>query len=70
MYRVEIDTGLCIGSSNCMEEAPDAYAVDDTGIARLLRPTAPDDELLRGAQACPVDAIRLYEPSGRRVHPA
>lgn len=69
MYRVEIDAALCIGSSNCMEEAPDAYTVNEAGIAELIRPPAPDDELLRGAQACPVDAIRLYDPDGRRVHP-
>ena len=69
MYRVEIDVTLCIGSSNCMEEAPDAYDVDESGIARLAQPVAGDDALLRGAQACPVDAIRLYDASGRRVHP-
>lgn len=69
MYRVVIDAALCIGSSNCMEEAPDAYEVDDRGIAVLVTPTAPDDELLRGARACPVDAIALYDADGRRVHP-
>lgn len=69
MYRVEIDASLCIGSSNCMEEAPDAYEVNDRGIAVLLHPPAADDELLTGARACPVDAIRVYDSSGRRVHP-
>lgn len=69
MYRVEIDATLCIGSSNCMEEAPDAYEVHDNGLANLVHPAAADDELLRGARACPVDAIRLYDADGRRVHP-
>lgn len=71
MYRVVIDEKLCIGSSNCMEEAPDAYEVDERGIAVLVRPTgrASADALLRGAQACPVDAISLFDDAGRRVHP-
>ncbi len=69
MYRVEIDAATCIGSSNCMEEAPDAYEVNERGVAELVAPTAPDEALLRGAQACPVDAIRLYDVNGRRVHP-
>jgi ferredoxin len=70
VYRVVIDTNTCIGSSNCAEEAPDAYEVDEHGIARLRRPLAPDEDLLRGAQACPVDAIRLYDAqTGALLHP-
>ena len=69
MYRVSIDVNLCIGSSNCMEEAPDAYEVDERGVAVLIRPLASDEELLRGAQACPVGAIVILDPTGRRVHP-
>jgi ferredoxin len=70
VYRVVIREDTCIGSSNCMEEAPDAYAVDERGIAVLVHATAPDEVLLLGARACPVDAIQLFDPtSGRRVHP-
>ena len=69
MYRVEIETRTCIGSSNCAEEAPDAYTVNDASVAELVRPAAPDEALLRGAQACPVDAIRLFDAAGQRVLP-
>jgi ferredoxin len=70
VYRVSIETSICIGSSNCMEEAPDAYTVDERGLAALIQPTAPDDRLLAGARACPVDAIRIFDiATGRRVHP-
>jgi ferredoxin len=69
MYRVVIDEKLCIGSSNCMEEAPEAYEVDARGIAVLVRPPASDEALLHGARACPVDAIVLFDADGRRVHP-
>ncbi|MDP2311380.1 MAG: ferredoxin [Pseudomonadota bacterium] len=69
MYRVVIDEKLCIGSSNCMEEAEEAYEVDERGIAVLVHPLASEEALLRGARACPVDAIALFDSSGRRVHP-
>lgn len=69
MYRVVIDPSLCIGSSNCMEEAPDAYEVNERGVAELIAPTAPSEEILRGARACPVDAIAVFDETGRRLHP-
>lgn len=69
-YRVVIDPKLCIGSSNCMEEAPDAYDVDERGLAHVLTPSPTDDALLRGARACPVGAITLYDAAtGRKVTP-
>lgn len=68
--RVEIDPALCIGSSNCMEEAPEAYEVNDHGLAEVVAPVPADEALLRGARACPVQAIRLYDPAtGRKVYP-
>ncbi len=67
---MEIDASTCIGSSNCMEEAPEAYAVNERGIAVLLTPELAAEVLLRGARACPVDAIRVFErATGRQVHP-
>lgn len=68
--RVEVDPRLCIGSSNCVEEAPEAFEMDERGLARLRVPPASDTEVTRGAQACPVGAIRLYDPAtGRQIHP-
>ena len=69
MLRATVDPRLCIGSSNCAEEAPDAFYVDERGLARLVSPQAPDDAVLRGARACPVDAIRVTDMDGRGVHP-
>lgn len=70
MLRAEIDPAVCIGSSNCMEEAPEAFEVNERGLAFVRDPSAPDEALLRGARACPVEAIRIYDPqSGRRLFP-
>ncbi len=67
-YRVTIDLTRCIGSSNCAEDAPDAFVVDDRGLARLL-PGATDAAALRGARACPVEAIVVQTANGESIHP-
>jgi ferredoxin len=69
MYRVEVDRKLCSSTSNCVEDAPLAFEMGEDGIARALPGATPDD-LLRGAQACPVEAIRVYDTAtGKRVFP-
>jgi ferredoxin len=68
--RVRIDASACIGSSNCAEEAPDAFEVGPEGVAVLVASTAPPEAILAGARACPVDAIQVFEiASDRRIHP-
>jgi len=67
--RVEIDPALCIGSSNCMEEAPEAFEVDEHGLAVLRDTHASAEAVLAGARACPMDAIRVFDDHGRRLHP-
>jgi ferredoxin len=67
--KVVIDLEICSGTSNCNEESPDAYEVDDRGLAFLKAGIFPDEVLLAGARACPMDAIKLYDASGRQVHP-
>ncbi len=67
--KVVIDLSICSGTSNCMEESPDAYAVNDRGLA-FVRPGAhSDEELLAGARSCPMDAIRVYDAAGKQVYP-
>lgn len=74
MYRVQIDPKVCSGTSNCVEEAPEAYEMDDRGSMAHLRAAAPgvdlDEAILRGAEACPVQAIHVFDAvTGRRVYP-
>lgn len=69
-YQVRILPDLCSGTTNCVEEAPNAFEMDeDRGLALVRSPQAADGDLLRGAEACPMQAIHLYDPSGRRVFP-
>lgn len=69
-YRVVIDHSTCSGTSNCAEAAPEAYEVNDRGLA-VVRSGCPDEEAyLEGAKACPVDAISVYDAAtGTKVYP-
>lgn len=69
-YKVIIDPHLCAGTSNCVEDAPEAYEMDlDRALATLKLPQASDEALLRGAKACPMQAISILDSNGRRVFP-
>ncbi len=69
-YRVEIDEAICAGTSNCVEDAPDAYEIGPNGLARLKDSHLAASMLLVGAQACPVMAIRLFHPvTNQQVYP-
>lgn len=68
-YVVTVDARLCIGSSNCVEAAPEAYDMDDA-LAVVREPRAGDDALLEGARACPMSAIVVVDAAtGMRVWP-
>lgn len=68
-YSVTIDRRTCVGTTNCAEAAPGAYEVDQD-CRPLLRADAADDDVVLGAEACPVCAIIVVEnASGRQVYP-
>ena len=54
-----IDSETCVGYGECVAEAPDVVALDDTGCARLLVASVPSDQAQRICSACPVGAITL-----------
>ncbi len=64
-----IDRKVCVGTSNCAEAAPRAYEMDEHA-APHAREAAPDDEILHGAEACPVGAITVFDSTtGKQVYP-
>ncbi|HEV8264104.1 MAG TPA: ferredoxin [Gemmatimonadales bacterium] len=68
--RVRIDRTLCVGFGDCITEAPDAFVLDAAGIAVFVRPEDVERErLLRACDACPVDAITVWDAAGRQVVP-
>ncbi|GDX83099.1 hypothetical protein LBMAG42_49100 [Deltaproteobacteria bacterium] len=67
--RVVIDRRICVGTSNCAEEAPEGYEMNEDGSPRVS-PAAAAAALLAGAHACPVGAISCFDvATGRRVFP-
>jgi ferredoxin len=65
--RVEItvDRGLCIGSGDCVDTAPDVFQLDDEDKAVVVDPDgAPLDDVLTAAGNCPVAAIFVIGEDG------
>ncbi|MGH7671719.1 MAG: ferredoxin [Gemmatimonadales bacterium] len=68
--RVRIDRTLCVGFGDCVTEAPEAFALDESGTAVFVRPeTVACDRLLRACDACPVDAITVWDGEGKQLVP-
>ncbi len=66
---VRIDRKVCVGTSNCAEAAPAAYEMDEHA-APHGRDGASDEEILQGAEACPVGAITVFDSTtGKQVFP-
>jgi ferredoxin len=63
--RVEVDRGLCIGSGDCVDTAPDVFQLDDEDKAVVVNPDgAPLDDVIAAAGNCPVAAIFVVGEQG------
>lgn len=68
--RVRIDRTLCVGFGDCITEAPEAFVLDESGAAVFVKPDDVERErLLRACDACPVDAITVWNEEGVQVVP-
>jgi ferredoxin len=68
--RVVIDRDQCVGFGDCVKEAPEGFKLDDETVAVFVNPEAVERErLLRACDACPVDAITVYDETGRPIVP-
>ncbi len=68
--RVRIDRTLCVGFGDCLEDAPEAFRLDEEGIATFAEPAATDrGRLLQACDACPVDALTVWDASGKQLVP-
>ena len=68
--RVRIDRSLCVGFGDCIAEAPAAFRLDDEGVVVFAAPHQVDRErLLQACDACPVDALTVFDEEGRQIVP-
>ena len=66
VLEIEIDRDLCMGSGNCVYEAPGAFDLDEDGIAVVVDPAgAPEDKVLTAARNCPTHAITVRTADDR-----
>jgi ferredoxin len=69
--RVRIDRSLCVGFGDCVTEAPEAFTLDEEGVAVFVSPERVERErLLRACELCPVDAITVWDSEGNQIVPA
>jgi ferredoxin len=59
VYRIEIDRSLCSGFGACVDEAADAFLLEN-GVAVAVA-TSTDPRVLDAAAACPMGAITVVE---------
>ncbi|GAC1687220.1 MAG: ferredoxin [Gemmatimonadaceae bacterium] len=68
--RVRIDRALCVGFAECLKPAPDAFVLDEDDIATFAAPERSARScLLAACAACPVDALTVWDESGRQIVP-
>jgi len=68
--RIVIDRDQCVGFGDCVKEAPEGFKLDDEAVAVFVAPEAVERErLLRACDACPVDAITVYDEAGVQIVP-
>ncbi|MCC7357526.1 ferredoxin [Candidatus Uhrbacteria bacterium] len=70
LTKIVIDRDICIGAGPCVTVAPGVFQLDDENKAYLVDPkSADDDTIMLAAQACPVQAILLYDENGNQIYP-
>ena len=68
--RVVVDRDLCIGAAPCVTVAPGVFQLDDENKAYIVDQKGADDEtILLAAQSCPVQAILVYDETGKQIYP-
>jgi len=68
---IRIDRGLCIGSGNCVNLAPEIFEIDAENIVAFQDETPDIDtsRLVDSCAICPVDALIVEDEDGEQVHP-
>jgi len=64
-----IDERACAAHGDCLDVAPQAFALSDDDVAMVVGAAAPDT-LVRAAEACPSVAITVIDDdSGEQLYP-
>jgi ferredoxin len=68
---ITVDRDLCIGTTQCVETAGKAFALDAQGVSSILATADEEDEktIIEAAQGCPMNAISIKDMDGAPVYP-
>jgi ferredoxin len=67
---IQVDRTLCFGFGDCVDSAPEVFALDDEDKAIVIDPDgASSDLIVEAAQNCPVDAIVVLDEDGEQIYP-
>jgi ferredoxin len=65
-----IDERACAAHGDCLDVAPNAFALSDDDDVAIATGSAPADVLVRAAEACPSVAISVIDAdSGEQLYP-
>jgi ferredoxin len=68
--RVAIDRSLCVGFAQCVDVAEEAFEVGDDDVVEFVSPEQVGrDRLIEACQACPVEALKVFDADGRQLVP-
>ena len=68
--QIRILRSACCGNAQCVEIAPDIFALDSQHKATVLdEEAAPVEALIAAAEACPCQAVLILDDEGNRVFP-
>jgi ferredoxin len=58
--EVEIDRDVCMGSGNCVYEAPGVFDLGEDSVSFVVDPAASsEDRVIAAARKCPTQAITV-----------
>jgi ferredoxin len=69
--KVRIDRTRCIATANCIKLAPELFELDEERVVSF-RPDALEpgrEALVEACDACPVDALSVFDEDGRQIVP-
>lgn len=66
-----IDRTLCVGFADCIKEGEKAFELDAEGVVTFVAPETVDRaRLIEACDACPVDALTVWDSSGAQIVPS
>ena len=67
---IRVDRTLCVGFGDCVQEAPEAFRLDEEDVVVFEAPEQVERErLLRACEVCPVDALSVFDAGGNQLVP-